>query len=141
MYQVAGGSGNHDRRWNLLTGHESCESGSCQIPNGLFQDSENPSPANTKHNIDRSDQRKKGQSSTLMIGIGNYTENLKIDDRKSNHVSGSGRQRKSRQKVEFIDKVTKAVNQGLAKYPTDYFRIVRKLIPSEVGRRRNFISK
>ena len=33
------------------------------------------------------------------------------------------------------------MNQGHAKYPTDYFKNVRKLSPSEVERGRNFISK
>ena len=42
--------------------------------------------------------------------------------------------------MELIDEVTEAVNQGLAKDPMDYFRNVRKLSPSEVERRRNFIS-
>ena len=42
--------------------------------------------------------------------------------------------------MELIDEVTEAVNQGLAKDQTNYFINVRKLIPSEVERRRNFIS-
>ena len=43
--------------------------------------------------------------------------------------------------MELIEEVTEYLNQGLAKYPIDYFRNVRKLIPSEVDRRINFISK
>ena len=76
-----------------------------------------------------------------MVGTGNGTERVKIEGRKNNCGAGSRREWTSQQKVELIDKVREAVNQGLSKDPTDYFRNVRTLSPSEVERRRNFISK
>ena len=76
-----------------------------------------------------------------MVEIGDDTENMNINGRKNNHGAGSRRQWKSQQKLELIDEVTEAVNQVLAKGPTEYFRNMRKLIPSEVEHRRSFISK
>ena len=100
-----------------------------------------PSPANIKRNLDLSYQRAKEKSSTLMVGIGYDTEKVDIGYRNKKWVSGSRSQWTSLNKVELVEKVTEAVNQGLAKYPKDYFRNMGKLISGEVERRRNFISK
>ena len=66
---------------------------------------------------------------------------MNIDGRKKNHGAGIRMQWTSQYNVELIRKVTEAVNQGLAKDPTNNFRNVGKLSPSEVERRKKFISK
>ena len=64
-----------------------------------------PSPVNANLNLDRSDQRAKEQSSTLMVGIGDDTEKVNINVRKNNFGSGSRRECTSQHKLELIDEV------------------------------------
>ena len=72
----------HDTTVFLVSTEKNNEEASCK----------KPSLENTKHNLDLSDQRAKEQSSTLMVGIGDDTENVKIYGRNNNHGAGSRRQ-------------------------------------------------
>ena len=96
--------------------------------------------ADERWNQARSDYRLQNEQSGTAVSNTRIQAPI-LDGRKTNRGCAVRQNWSSRQKVEFVDEVIQAINEGVAGSVTEYYRDVMKCVPAEVERLRNRFTK